>query len=182
MIGTDGKRISYSIGANGKAVWSSNASASTKTYGNALLSNLVGKASLYRVISSDIKRNIVISSELNQETLNGKTTTTFGETIQGNDNAADNYGRAVNSDGTFGIKEATITIYEGSINNEVQSGSGSKLDSLSKSQGIGGIATHDNVHGSDKSEIDKNLKYEVKNPNSQGRPEGWKGPWAPKKN
>ena len=35
----------------------------------------------------------------------------------------------------------------------------------------GAVATHENVHGADKSEIDKDLKYEVANPNSKtGRP------------
>ena len=129
---------------------------------NALLFNSVGKASLDRVIDSDIKTNIVISSGLKKQLRMVKTITTFGETIQGNDNAADNYGRVINSDGAFGIREATITIYEGSINNEIQSGSGSKLDGLSKSQGIRAVATHENVHGSDKSEINNDLKYEVK--------------------
>ncbi len=170
IVGTDGKRVSYNIGPNGKAVWSSNASSSVRTYGNALLA-VGNKASLDKVMNNDIKTNIVVSSTLKQEVSNGKTSTTFGETIQGNDIASDNYGRVVNKDGSFGIKEATITIYEGSINSEIQTGSGSKLEGLSTTQAIGAVATHENVHGSDKSEINKDLHYEVGNPNSKsGRP------------
>lgn len=49
---------------------------------------------------------------------------------------------------------------------------GSKLEGLSTTQAIGAVATHENVHGADKSEINKDLKYEVAaNPGSKsGRP------------
>lgn len=73
-------------------------------------------------------------------------------------------------DGTYGIKEATITINEGSIGLAIQPGSGSKLEGLTKEQAIGAVASHENVHEADKSEINKDLKYEMKNSN-QARPD-----------
>ncbi|WP_316820508.1 hypothetical protein [Pedobacter gandavensis] len=143
-----------------------------KTYGNALLA-VGSKGSLDKVINNDIKTKIIISSGIKQETQSdGRVKTTFGETIQGNKNAADSYGAKVNDDGTYGIKEATITIFNGSIEKGVKAGSGSKLEGLTQTQAIGAVATHENVHASDKDEINKDLHYAVANPHDKdGRPD-----------
>ncbi len=165
IVGTDGKAVTYSVAKNGNVVWSKNASADVRTYGNALIS-VGSKGSLDRVINNDIKTHIVISSG----SMDNGNSVTFGETIQGNNNAADNYGRVVNADGTFGIKEATITIYTGSIDEATKPGSGLKLEGLTQQQAIGAVATHEDVHASDKKEINKDLKYEL-NHNNQPRPD-----------
>jgi RHS repeat-associated protein len=165
--GTDGNAVSYTIGSDGKAVWSSNASEATKTYGNALL-EVGSKASLDKVINNDIKTNIVISPDA----VGDATSTTNGITVQGNNNPADNYGTVVNSDGTYGIKEATITIYDGGIKQDIQPGSGSKLEGLTETQAIGAVATHEDIHASNKSEINKDKHFEVAHPNDKkGRPD-----------
>ena len=167
IIGTNGRPVTYSVDRNGDIVWSRNASADVKTYGNALLS-VGSKSSLDRIINNDIKTHIVVSSDVKE---NGNRTT-YGETVQGNNSEADNYGKVVNSDGTYGIKEATITIYKGSIDEAIQPGSGSKLEGLTETQAIGAVATHENVHASNKSEINKDLHYEVAHPNDvRGRPD-----------
>jgi hypothetical protein len=67
----------------------------------------------------------------------------------------------VNSDGTYGIKEATITIYEGTISEGVKDGSGLKHEGLTLEQAIGAVSGHEGVHATDKSEINKDLKAEV---------------------
>ena len=41
----------------------------------------------------------------------------FIEAAQGNYNESDNYGKIMNPDGTYGIKEASIVVYEGTIKN-----------------------------------------------------------------
>jgi hypothetical protein len=165
--GIDGKRVSYTMGKDGKAVWSSNASASAKIYGNGLLA-VGNKASLDKVLNNDIKTNIVVTSDFKESA----TSITYGETKQGNDNEADNYGAVVNRDGTYGITEATITIYDGSIKEAIQPGSGSKLEGLTEIQAIGAVATHENVHASNKSEINKDKHYEIAHPNDKkGRPD-----------
>lgn len=166
IVGTDGKPVTYSVNKNGSVTWSKNASADVKTYGNALLS-VGSKASLDQVIHNDIKTTVVVTSAAKEEpTADGQTNVTYGETIQGNDNQSDNYGRVVNSDGTYGIKDATITIYGGSIDDAIAPGSGSKLEGLTKEQAIGAVATHEDVHASDKSEINKDLKYETTHGNN----------------
>ena len=169
--GTDGKRVRYTMGKDGKAIWSSNASVSAKIYGNGLLA-VGNKASLDKVLNNDIKTHIVVSSAVKEEsTADGKIKTTYGETLQGNTSVSDNYGRVVNGDGTYGIIEATITIYDGSIKQDIQLGSGSKLEGLSETQAIGAVATHEDVHASDKSEINKDLHYELAHPKDiKGRP------------
>src|SRR5690606_32289433 len=83
------------------------------------------------------------------------------ETVQGNFNESDNYGRKVNADGTYGIKEATITIYEGTISESVKDGSGLKHEGLTVEQAIGAVAGHEGIHATDKSEINKDLKSEI---------------------
>ena len=164
--GTDGKRVSYTMGKDGKAVWSSNASISVRVYGKGLLLNAGGKASLDNVLNNNIKTHINVLPDVKIAIKDGETktttTTTWGETTQGNNNKADNYGRVENSDGTTGIKEATINIYTGSIKESIQPGSGTKIEGLSEIQAIGAVSIHENTHGSDKSEINKDIKYEAK--------------------
>jgi len=165
IVGTDGNAVTYSVSKTGAVTWSGNASADVKTYGNALLA-VGSKASLDGVIHNDIKTSIVISSADNENS----TSATYGNTTQGDNDPADNYGKVVNSDGTYGIKDATITIYTGSIDNAIKDGSGSKLEGLTKTQAIGAVATHEDVHASDKSEINKDVKYEL-NHNDKPRPD-----------
>jgi hypothetical protein len=160
--GTDGQAVTY----DEKTGWSANASEATKTWGNSLMA-VDNKGSMDRVLNSDIKTNIIVSSDVKTETTSdGKIHTTFGDTKQGNDNAADNYGRVVNSDGTYGIKEASIIIYDGSIKQEIKPGSGSKLEGLTETQAIGAVATHEDIHLK-KGEINKDLHYEVAHQNDK---------------
>lgn len=48
----------------------------------------------------------------------------FIEAAQGNYNESDNYGKIMNPDGTYGIKEASIVVYEGTIKEQLEQGSG----------------------------------------------------------
>lgn len=57
-------------------------------------------------------------------------------------------------------KEATITIFEGSIDKSVASGSGLKHEGLTSQQALGAVIAHEIVHATDKKEIAKDLKYE----------------------
>jgi len=166
--GTDGQPVTY----DEKTGWSANATEATKTWGNSLMA-VDNKASIDKVLHDDIKTTIVISPTTKEETEpDGKVKTTYGETLQGDNSASDNYGRVVNSDGTYGVKDATITIYTGSIDKDIQPGSGSKLEGLSETQAIGAVATHEDVHASNKSEINKDLHFEVAHPNDKnGRPD-----------
>lgn len=138
-----------------------------KKVANALNLTKEGTAQLKRINQSDIKTKINISSDIKIEKKEDGNHYTYGETIQGNFNEKDNYGRKVNADGTFGIKEATITIYEGTIAEGVKDGSGSKLEGLKIEQAIGAVAGHEGIHATDKKEINKDLKAQ-----QEGKP--WK--------
>ena len=65
----------------------------------------------------------------------------------------------MNSDGTYGIKEATITIYEGTITADAATKDPKHLG-LTTDQAIGAVAGHEIVHATDKGEINKDLKAE----------------------
>jgi len=137
------------------------ATADIKRVAGALSLTNEGAAQLRRINSSDIKTKINISSDSKIVTKSDGTHFTYGETIQGNFNEKDNYGKKVNADGTYGIKEATITIYEGTISEGVKDGSGLKHEGLTLEQAIGAVAGHEGVHATDKSEINKDLKAEL---------------------
>lgn len=158
IVGTDGEKVTYSRNSDGTLKWSSNASLDTQRIGNAMALTPEGSARLKDLRDSDIKVNLVYSKEMRKETKDGQTSYTYGETVQGNFDEKANYARKVNSDGTFGISEATITIYEGSIIEATKEGSGSRLEGLSLEGAVGAIAGHETVHGTDKVEIHKDIQ------------------------
>lgn len=170
IVGTDGKEVTHTVNNDGSLSWSSNASADTQRIGNALNLTNAGRDQLDKLEKSDIKVSLSISSQDKTDNIgDGKTNRTYGETIQGNNNENDNYGRTVNSDGTFGIKEASIVIYEGSINKGIKEGSGSRMEGLTTEQAIGSTAGHEIVHATNKVEINKDIKYE-QNHGGRARP------------
>jgi RHS repeat-associated protein len=135
------------------------ATADIRRVAGALSLTTEGAAQLKRINSSDIKTKINVSADSKIETrADGSTSYTYGETIKGNYDKKDNYGKKVNADGTYGIKEATITIYEGTITEGVKDGSGLKHEGLSLEQAIGAVAGHEGIHATDKAEINKDLK------------------------
>lgn len=85
----------------------------------------------------------------------------FIEAAQGNYNESDNYGKIMNPDGTYGIKEASIVVYEGTIKEQLEQGSG-KHRGLTLDQAIGAVVGHEGVHATDKSEIHKDIKAEMR--------------------
>jgi RHS repeat-associated protein len=138
------------------------ATADIKRVANALNLTKEGQAQLKRINKSDIKVKINISSNSKIEKKEDGTHYTYGETVQGNNNEKDNYGKKVNPDGTYGIKEATITIYEGTIKEAIKEDSGLKYEGLTLEQAIGSVASHEGIHATDKAEINKDLKAEMK--------------------
>ena len=105
-------------------------------------------------LSVDIKGNVV--------------NTTYAITVQGNYNKKDNYGQYFKNGK---IKEATITLYLGSIEWSTND-KGNKNYGLSVDEAIGVEAGHEAVHATDESEIDKDKKYEN---NHNGLPRSDKG-------
>lgn len=156
--GTDGKKVTYNTNSDGTLKWSPNASADTLRIGNAMALTREGSSQLSSMSKSDIKVNLKMSSEAKIETKSDGVHYTYGETVQGNLNENDNYGRKVNADGTYGITEATITVFEGTIKEAIKDGSGLRLEGFGLEEAIGAISGHEKVHGTDKSEINKDLK------------------------
>ncbi|MBL0293970.1 MAG: RHS repeat-associated core domain-containing protein [Saprospiraceae bacterium] len=92
------------------------ATADIRRVAGALSLTTEGTAQLKRINSSDIKTKINVSSDSKIETrADGKTSYTYGETEQGNKNNPPSYSKFQNEDGSFGIKEATITIFKGTL-------------------------------------------------------------------
>jgi len=164
LVDPNGKHVSVHFNKNGTLTFSKNATADMKRIANALNLTDAGRGQLKSAMGSDIKVKMNISQETKTETkADGSTGYTYGGTIQGNMKESDNYGKKVNADGTYGIKEASITIYEGTIKEGIKEGSGLKHEGLTMEQAIGAVAGHEIVHGTDKAEINKDLQYEQNN-------------------
>ena len=168
IIDPQGKHVSVIRSKNGTLSFSSNATPSIIRVANALNLTEEGRNSLRQVVRSDIKVKINIVTEVKiTEMENGKTKFQFGGTIQGNMNESDNYGKKVNPDGTYGIKNASITIYEGTLSESIKPASGLEHEGLNKEQAIAAVAGHEIVHATDKVEINRDLKYEQTNKGKQ---------------
>ena len=155
-----GAKVQITYNENGTLSFSNNADANTIRMSNALNLSESGRSILHFDDNSSIGLRMVISPDTKIESEDCKTFFTNGETLQGTNNSADNYGRVVNEDGTFGIKEATITVNEGTLNESIKAGSGTKLEGLTMEQAIGAVAGHESVHGANKGEINKDIKAE----------------------
>ena len=159
-----GARVKVTYNENGSLSFSKNADVNTIRTANAINLTESGRSMLKFADNSSIGVRLKISSNtITSKDSDGKTHTTNGETLQGNNNKSDNFGRVVNKDGTYGIKEATITVYEGSLKEQIKEGSGSKLEGLTMDQAIGAVAGHEIVHATNKGEINKDIKAENSN-------------------
>ena len=161
-IDPDGRRIVDSKGRNavvyckGRVSFTKYASNDVKRIVNALCKTSAGRNILYQAVSSDVQVKMTLSS---QAKIKGNSYT-YGETLQGNYNANDNYGKIVNKDGSFGIKEATVVVYEGTLKEDAKT-SDPKHKGVSTDDAIGAVAGHELVHATDKAEIHKDIKYEM---------------------
>jgi hypothetical protein len=153
IVGTDGKAVTHTTNSDGSVKWSSNASTDTQRIGNSLNNTATGRSQLEKLEKSDIKVSLSISSKDNTTRDGNKVSRTYGETDQGSKN-----GTKADKNGNYSIKEASITIYEGTINNGIEAGT-ARLDGLTTDQAIGVIAGHEIVHATDKVEINKDFKY-----------------------
>jgi RHS repeat-associated protein len=162
FIDSNGKRVTIMYNRDGSLSFSKNATTDIVRAANALNLTDAGRSQLVKMDQSDIKVKLNISSDTKiTQRADGKTSYVYGEAIQGNYNEKDNYGRKVNHDGTYGIKDASITIYEGTIKEGIRNGSGLKHEGLSLEQAIGAVVGHEGVHATDKVEINKDLKAEM---------------------
>ncbi len=156
LVDPSGKHVQVTYRKDGTLGFSGNATSAIRTIANSMNTTKDGRSQLHNLTGSSVK----VKLNLDNKIVEMVTTYINGETIQGNSNAKDNYGKIVNSDGTYGIKEASITVHKGSIEKNITEGSGSKLEGLTMEQAIGAVASHEAVHGTDKGEINKDLKYE----------------------
>ena len=142
---------------NGNLKFSNNATSSVIRIANALILSNTGRVQLNKLLDSDIKIHLEISNEIRDD----GHSYTYGETIQGNYNKNDNYGTYFKN-GKYGIKEASITIYEGSIKKSISQGSKLKHEGLDLEQAIGAVAGHETEHATNKAEIAKDKAAEAK--------------------
>ena len=156
LVDPNGKHVQVTYRKDGTLSFSRNATAAIRTIATDMNATKDGRAQLHNLTGSSVKVKLFMDNKV----VETPTTITNGETVQGNTNAKDNYGKVVNPDGTYGLKTATITIHTGSIEKNIAEGSGSKLEGLTMDQAIGAVASHEAVHGTNKVEINKDLQYE----------------------
>lgn len=142
---------------DGSLSFSKNATTSIIRVANALNLTEEGRKSLRQVIRSDIKVKINITDKSKIVKKEDGTHYTFGETQQGNEKPP-TYGQYNNPDGTMGITEASIIIFEGTIIEDAKT-KAPKHAGLNTEQAIGAVAGHEIVHATDKAEINKDLKH-----------------------
>jgi len=159
-----GNKIVITYSKDGSLQFSKNATADVIRAANALNLTDEGKSQLKRIDASDIKVKLSISSETKITPLeDGRKVYRFGQTIQGNNNKDDNYGRSKDADGTYRIKEASITIFEGTIKEGIKEGTRLKHSGLELEQAIGAVVGHEGIHATDKAEIHKDISAQQKN-------------------
>ena len=159
FVDSKGRHVEITHNENGTLSFSRNATASIIRVANALNLTETGRSQLSKADKSDIhvKVNVLSGSKI-EKTPNG-TAYTYGETDQGNLNNPPSYSRYKKKDGTYGIKEATITIYEGTITADAKTAD-AKHAGLTTDEAIGAVAGHEIVHATDESEINKDVKVE----------------------
>ena len=121
-----------------------------------------GNLQLHNLINSKTNVRIHISEKANISNENY----TYGETIQGNKNYKDHYGEYFEGK-LIKIKDATITIYMGTIKEAIKECSALKLSGLTLDQAIGAVAAHEIVHATDEKEINADYNYERSHKNKQ---------------
>ena len=156
IVDENNKKVTV-IQQDGNLSFSKNATKDIIRIANALNLTKTGRSQLDKLIKSDIKVHLSIS----EETIDNGKSYTYAETIQGNYNKKDNYGTYYKN-GNYGIKEASITLYEGSIKESIKQGSQLKHEGLSLEGAIGAVAGHEIVHATNKSEISKDKASEVR--------------------
>lgn len=129
---------------------------------NSLKLTQEGKKMLTQAVQSDILVEINISKKTKRHKVSETHVSyTYGETVQGNFNPNDNYGRYKTKDGKYGIRMANVTIYEGTIIEDAKTPN-AKHSGLTLDQAIGAVAGHELVHATDQDEINEDISYEMK--------------------
>ncbi|URC11826.1 DUF6443 domain-containing protein [Flavobacterium sp. B183] len=63
IVGTDGQRVTHTVNQDGSVTWSSNASADTQRIGNAMSTTAIGRETLDKMESSDLKVDMKVDTE-----------------------------------------------------------------------------------------------------------------------
>ena len=164
IVDANGKHVEVTFNKDGSLGFSNNASKSVIRIATALNNTETGQKQLKQLIKSDVNVKLNIDPLTNmRKTKDGGKKYILGQTKQGNDNADDNYGRVKKSDGTYEIKEASITIFEGTINEAIKEGSNTLHEGLEVEGSLAAVAGHEIVHATDKKEINLDIKHEMDN-------------------
>ena len=160
IIGIKGKDAVY-LDKQDKITFTKFATQDIRRIVAALMMTKEGEKILYYAIRSKILVKMNISIDAKIEKVAAGNNYIYGETLQGNFNKNDSYGRRENQNGTYSITEASITIYEGTLKEDAKTES-PKHKGLTLEQAIGAVAGHELVHGTYGNEINKDIKYELK--------------------
>ena len=160
IIGIKGKDAVY-LDKQNKITFTNFATQDIRRIVAALMMTKEGEKILYYAIRSKILVKMNISIDAKIEKVAAGNDYIYGETLQGNFNKNDSYGRRENQNGTYSITEASITIYEGTLKEDAKT-ENPKHKGLTLEQAIGAVAGHELVHGTYGNEINKDIKYELK--------------------
>ena len=160
IIGIKGKDAVY-LDKQDKITFTKFATQDIRRIVAALMMTKEGEKILYYAIRSKILVKMNISIDAKIEKVAAGNNYIYGETLQGNFNKNDSYGRRENQNGTYSITEASITIYEGTLKEDAKT-ENPKHKGLTLEQAIGAVAGHELVHGTYGNEINKDIKYELK--------------------
>ena len=160
IIGIKGKDAVY-LDKQDKIIFTKFATQDIRRIVAALMMTKEGEKILYYAIRSKILVKMNISIDAKIEKVAAGNNYIYGETLQGNFNKNDSYGRRENQNGTYSITEASITIYEGTLKEDAKT-ENPKHKGLTLEQAIGAVAGHELVHGTYGNEINKDIKYELK--------------------
>jgi hypothetical protein len=165
-VGTNGKKVSVKVNANGKLQVGNNANQSLKRYADLVNKSGSSEAisAMLKVASNATKVHFKISSEVKRDK--------DGRVVYGYHQAHDKNGKALEwndktnrfdgeaafvkgSSGNTEYKEATITIFEGSIKENLSSFFVQRYDdpNVTVPDAIVTVGTHENTHDTDKGSI-----------------------------
>ena len=153
IVGSDGKRVSYSRQKDGTIKWSSNATADIIRAGNSMLNTKTGKKRLDILLSSETKIHFDITPDEkikrfgDSETGKNMVSYTYGETIP-----RTALEKTIDGKKSIEFTELTIKIYEGTIVTDAKS-SKPKHAYLTTDETIAAVVGHESVHSADKSQI-----------------------------
>jgi RHS repeat-associated protein len=161
FVDAKGNKMTYTLDKKGNMVWSSNTSADVKRLSKIMQMTTTSKESFNAMYNSDIKVHFSFSPKVDKVVKDngdgtGSTIYHYGVTKKGNDTPPD-YGQKQSANGTYGVTETNVTVFEGSIK-EAQKLKIGVFANLTLDEAIATQVSHEKVHAVDKDQINGEMQ------------------------